>query len=169
MTLLADVFQTFRRTCMNAYKLDPLNYYTAPGLSWDALLKYTAIELELLTDYDQHLFIEKGMRGGISMASKRHAKANNPGVPGYDPSEEHNHIMYYDANNLYGWAMSQPLPYSGFKWVDKPPTEPGKGCILEVDLEYPAELHESHNDYPLAPERLKVKKRMVIRVPSKPS
>ena len=66
--------------------------------------------------------------------------------------------MYYDANNLYGWAMSQPLPYSGFKWVDKPPTEPGKGCILEVDLEYPAELHESHNDYPLAPERLKVKK-----------
>ena len=158
VTLLADVFQTFRRTCMNAYKLDPLNYYTAPGLSWDALLKYTAIELELLTDYDQHLFIEKGMRGGISMASKRHAKANNPGVPGYDPSEEHNHIMYYDANNLYGWAMSQPLPYSGFKWVDKPPTEPGKGCILEVDLEYPAELHESHNDYPLAPERLKVKK-----------
>ena len=158
VTLLADVFQTFRRTCMNAYKLDPLNYYTAPGLSWDALLKYTAIELELLTDYDQHLFIEKGMRGGISMASKRHAKANNPGVPGYDPSEEHNHIMYYDANNLYGWAMSQPLPYSGFKWVDKPPTEPGKGCILEVDLEYPAELHESHNDYPLAPERFKVKK-----------
>ena len=158
VTLLADVFQTFRRTCMNAYKLDPLNYYTAPGLSWDALLKYTAIELELLTDYDQHLFIEKGLRGGISMTSKRHAKANNPGVPGYDPSEEHNHIMYYDANNLYGWAMSQPLPYSGFEWVDKPPTEPGKGCILEVDLDYPAELHESHNDYPLAPERLKVKK-----------
>ena len=76
VTLLADVFQTFRRTCMNAYKLDPLNYYTAPGLSWDALLKYTAIELELLTDYDQHLFIEKGMRDGISMTSKRHAKAN---------------------------------------------------------------------------------------------
>ena len=162
VTLLADVFQTFRRTCMNAYKLDPLNYYTVPGLSWDALLKYTAIELELLTDYDQHLFIEKGMRGGISMASKRHARANNPGVPGYDPSEENNH-MYYDANNLYGWAMSQPLPYSGFKWVDKPPTEPGKGCILEVDLEYPAELHESHNDYPLAPERLKVKKEWLSR------
>ena len=156
VTLLADVLQTFRRTCMNAYKL---HYYTTPGLSWDALLKYTGIELELLTDYDQHLFIEKGMRGGISMASKGHSKANNPGVPGYDPSEEHNHIMYYDANNLYGWAMSQPLPYSGFKWVDKPPTEPGKGYILEVDLEYPAELHELHNDYPLAPEeRLKVKK-----------
>ena len=158
VTLLADVFQTFRRTCMNAYKLNPLHYYTAPGLSWDALLKYTGIKLELLTDYDQHLFIEKGMRGGISMASKRHAKANNPGVPGYDPNKQHNHIMYYDANNLYGWATSEPLPYSGFKWVDKPPAEPGKGCILEVDLEYPAELHDLHNDYPLAPERLKVKK-----------
>ena len=143
---------------MNAYKLDPLHYYTAPGLFWDALLKYTGIELELLTDYDQHLFIEKRMHRGISMALKRHAKANNPGVPGYDPSEEHNYIMCYDANNLYGWAMSQPLPYSAFKWVDKPPTEPGNGCILEVDLEYPTELHELHNDYPLAPERLKVKK-----------
>ena len=148
---------------MNAYKLDPLHYYTAPGLSWDVLLKYTGIKLELLTDYDQHLFIEKGMRGGISMASKRHAKV--PGVPGYDPTEEHNHIMYYDANNLYDWAMSQPLPYSGFKWVDKP----GKGCILEVDQEYPAELHELHNDYPLFPELLKVKNRMVIWVPNKPS
>ena len=78
------------------------------------------------------------MRDGISMTSKRHAKANNPSVPGYDPNEQH---------NLYGWAMSQRLPYSGFKWADKPPAEPGKGCILEVDLEYPAELHDLHNDY----------------------
>ena len=94
MTLLADVFQTFRRICMNAYKLDPLHYNTAPGLSWNALLKYTGIELELLTDYDQHLFIEKGMRGGISMTLKRHAQANNPGVPGYNTNEQHSHIMY---------------------------------------------------------------------------
>ena len=110
---------------MNAHKLDPLHYYKAPGLSWDALLKYTGIELELLTDYDQHLFIEKGKRGGNNRASKRSAKANNPGVSGYDPNNQHNHIMYYDANNLYGWAMSQPHPYSGFKWVDKSPAEPG--------------------------------------------
>ena len=116
--LLADVFQTFRKTCMEAYKLDPLHYYTAPGLSWDALLKYTKIDLELLTDMDMHLFIEKGMRGGISMVSKRHAKANNPYTADYDSKITNNYIMYYDANNLYGWAMSQPLPYSGFKWYD---------------------------------------------------
>ena len=163
VTLLADVFQTFRKTCMEAYKLDPLHYYTAPGLSWDALLKYTKIDLELLTDMDMHLFIEKGMRGGISMVSKRHAKANNPYTADYDSKITNNYIMYYDANNLYGWAMSQPLPYSGFKWYDmtdkskfKKPKD--KGWILEVDLEYPKELHDLHNDYPLAPEKLTVQK-----------
>ena len=102
---------------MDGYKLDPLHYYTAPGLSWDALLKHTQINLEHLTDIDMHLFIEKGMRGGISMVSKRHAKANNPHTADYNLDKENNYIMYYDANNLYGWAMSQPLPYSGFKWL----------------------------------------------------
>ena len=117
MTLLADIFQTFRKTCLNAYGIDPLHYYTAPGLSWDALLKYTGENLELMTDFEQHLLIEKGMRGGISMVSKRYAKANNPNVSGNNPDKESNHILYYDANNLYGRAMSQSLPYSGFKWV----------------------------------------------------
>ena len=157
ITLLADVFQTFRKTCMGAYRLDPLHYYTAPGLSWDSLLKYSKVELELLTYMDMHLFIEKGMRGGISMVSKRYAKANNP-LTYYDPEKENNYIMCYDANNLYGWAMSQPLPYSGFKWVNRWQERPGKGCILEVDLEYPKHPHKLHNGYPLAPEKLAVKK-----------
>ena len=157
--LLADVFQKFRETCMNNYKLDPLHYYTAPGLSWDALLKYTKIELQLLSDLDMHLFIEKGMRGGISMVSKRHAKANNKYVKDYNPEKEDNHIMYLDANNLYGHSMSQPLPYGGFKWItDDSPMKKGKGRIYEVDLEYPKHLHQLHNDYPLAPEKLAVKK-----------
>ena len=113
--LLADVFETFRKTSQKQYGLDPAHYYTSPGLTWDALLKKTKVELELGTDYDQHLFIEKGIRGVISMVSKRHARANNPAVEGYDPEKPSTHILYLDANNLYGWAMSQPLPTGGFR------------------------------------------------------
>ena len=160
--LLADVFENFRKVCQEKYRLDPAHYYTSPGLSWDALLKKTGVELELLTDLDMHLMVERGMRGGISMASKRHAKANNPQVEGYDPTQPTNYITYLDANNLYGWAMSLPLPKSGFHWKRVMPTEEQimkmrpnskKGWILEVDLEYPGELHDWHNDYPLAPEK----------------
>ena len=162
--LLADVFENFRKVCQEKYGLDPAHYYSAPGLSWDALLKKTGVELELLTDLDMHLFIERGMRGGISMASKRYAKANNPLVEGYDPAQPTNYITYLDANNLYGWAMTQHLPKSGFHWKRVMPTEEQimkmrpnskKGWILEVDLEYPAYLHDAHNDYPLAPEKIK--------------
>ena len=123
VTLLADVFENFRNLCIVQYGLDPAHHYTSPGLSWDALLKKTGVELELLTDLEMHPFIERGMRGGISMASKRYAKANNPLVDGYDPSKEKKYIMYLDANNLYGWAMIKPLPKSNFKWKRVMPTE----------------------------------------------
>ena len=160
--LLADVFENFRKVCQEKYGLDPAHYYTAPGLSWDALLKKTGVELELLTDLDMHLFIERGLRGGITMVGKRYAKANNPQVEGYNPAEPTNYITYLDANNLYGWAMSLPLPKSGFHWKRVMPTKEEivkkrpnvkKGWILEVDLEYPEELHDVHNDYPPAPEK----------------
>ena len=105
VALLADVFENFRDLCLKQYGLDPAHYYTSPGLSWDALLKKTGVELELLMDYDMHLFVERGMRGGISMVGKRYTRANDPHVPGYDPSKPNKHIMYFDANNLYGWAM----------------------------------------------------------------
>ena len=107
--LLADVFEKFRKVCQEKYGLDPVHYYSAPGLSWDALLKKTGVELELLTDLDMHLFIERGMRGGISMASKRYAKANNLLVEGYDPTQPTNYITYLDANNLYGMG-NEPAP-----------------------------------------------------------
>ena len=112
--LLADVFENFRKVCQEKYGLDPAHYYSAPGLSWDALLKKIGVELELLTDMDMHLFIERGMRSGISMVSKRYAKANNPMVEGYNQAEPTNYITYLDANNLYGWAMSLPFPKKGF-------------------------------------------------------
>ena len=106
--LLADVFENFRKVCMEEYGLDPAHYYTAPDLSWDALVKKTGVELDLLTDLDMHLFIEKGLWGGISMASKRYSTANNPRA---------------GDNNLYGWAMSLALPKRGFKWKKVMPTQ----------------------------------------------
>ena len=167
VALLADVFENFRKLCLQQYGLDPAHYFTSPGLSWDALLKKTGVELELFTDLEMHMFVERGIRGGISMVSKRYAKANNPLVSDYDESKPNSYIMYLDANNLYGWAMGKPLPKSGFKWKRVMPTEEEilnkkenakKGWILEVDLEYPAELHKEHNSYPLAPEKKVVKK-----------
>ena len=162
VALLADVFEDFRKLCLAQYGLDSAHYYTSPGLSWDALLKKTDVELEFLTDLDMHLFIERGMRGGISMVSKRYAKANNPLVKRYDPSKPKKYVMYLDANNLYGWAMSTPLPKRDFKWKSVMPTyeqtmkkkeREKTGWILEVDLEYPAELCKEHNSYLLAPEK----------------
>ena len=165
--LLWDVFENFRNLCQEQYGLDPAHYLTSPGLFWDALLKKMGVELELLTDYDMHLFMERGMRSGICMVSKRYAKANNPYAPGYDSSKQKTYIQYEDANNLYGWAMCMPLPKRGFKWKRVMPTEEEilakkenakNGWILEVDLEYPPELHKEHNGYPLAPEKKAVKK-----------
>ena len=165
--LLADVFENFRNVCLKNYKLDPAWYFTSPGIAWDAALKMTGVELELLTDPDMLLMIEKGVRGGVSMISKRHGKANNKymkrgstteGRLGeeYDPSQPSKYITYLDANNLYGWAMSKPLPISNFKWMKNLHNWRNRPCILEVDLEYPEQLHHLHNEYPLAPESLNV-------------
>ena len=159
--LLADVFENFRNVCMENYKLDPAHYFTAPGLAWDACLKITDVELELLSDIDMLLMIEKGIRGGVSMISNRHAKANNKYMgESFIDTMISTYIMYLDANNLYGWAMSKPLPTHGFKWmkVDELETWELHSCILEVDLEYPENMHDLHNDYPLAPEQIVVNK-----------
>ena len=160
--LLADVMENFRKLCEKHYELDPAHFFTVPGMAWDAMLKITEIKLELLEDVDMLLMIEKGIRGGISNAFKRYAKANNKFMKDFDPAEKSSFIVYLDANNLYGWAMSKPLPVGGFEWMNEKELKnwerfvdkEGIGCILEVDLEYPVELHDFHNDFPLAPERL---------------
>ena len=120
------------------------------------MLKMTGIKLEKISDIDKYLFIEKGLRGGISYIAKRYAKANNKYMKDYDPKKPSKFITYLDMNHLYGWAMSGYLPYGGFKWlknvegfdVNSISEESPIGYILEVDLEYPDELHELHNDYP---------------------
>ena len=104
--LLADVFEKFINICLEYYGLDTCYYFSSPGLSWDAMLKMTEIELELISDISMHLFIEKGIRGGISYIAKRHSKANNKYMQSYDVSEPTKLTTYLDLNNLYGWAMS---------------------------------------------------------------
>ncbi|XP_076301457.1 uncharacterized protein LOC143219338 [Lasioglossum baleicum] len=157
--LLADVFENFRDDCLENYKLDPAHYYTLPGFAWDVMLKMTKIELELFTDVDMLLFVERGIRGGLSQCSQRYACANNKYLPKYDSSKPSTYLMYFDVNNLYGWAMSQPLPYRDFRWVEdienfnveSVPIDSPVGYILEVDLEYPSEIHDAHADLPFCP------------------
>ena len=114
--LLADVFENFGDICIKNYYLDPAHYYTAPGLAWDAALKVTEIELELLSDINMLLMVEKGIRGGVSMVSNRYGKSNDKYMGDkYDPNEPTKYITYLDANNLYGWGMSKPLPTHGLE------------------------------------------------------
>ena len=167
--LLADVFENFRNICMENHKLDPAHYFTAPGLSWDACLKMTNVKLELLTNVDMLLMIEKGIRGGVSMISNRYGKADNKYMGDkFNPSEPSKYIQYLDANNLYGAAMSMKLPTHGFKWMNKYELNiwENYSCILEVDLEYPQSLHDLHNDYPLAPERIMCENKVEKSIPN---
>ena len=169
--LLCDIFEKFIDTCLEYYGLDPCHYFSSPGLAWYAMLKMSDIRLRLIDDIDMHLFIEKGMRGGISYIAKRYCKANNEFVNGYDSSLEKSFITYWDVNNLYGAAMLMYLPYDEFEWLNDDEiggidfncvsAESDVGYILEADLEYPCELHELHNDYPLAPEKMRVSKDML--------
>ena len=169
--LLTDVFEKFIDTCLKYYGLDPCHYCSAPGLSWDAMLKMTNIELEKISDIDKYLFTVKGFRGGISYIAIRYSKANNKYLNDYDPKKPSTFISYLDMNNLYGWAMSEYHLYRGFKWlknIDKFDKisindKSSIGYFLEVDLEYPDELHKLHNDFPLAPEKLVVSSDMLSK------
>lgn len=160
--LMTDVFENYRKTCLNIYGLDPCHFFTCPGLSWTAMLKYTKIKLELLTDIDKYHFIKKGVRGGICQASFRYGKANNRYMSDYDKDQPESYLTYIDMNNLYGWALSQRLPCGKFKWLKKRKIEKlniseidkegDYGYIFEVDVQYDVQLHDIHNDLPFLPE-----------------
>ena len=146
--LLADVFENLRNKCMEIYELDPAHFLSAPGLAWQVCLYKTKVELELITDIDMLLMVEKEIKSRICQSIHRYAKANNKYMKGYDRSIESSYLMYLDANNLYGWAMSQKLPVNSFKWVKILPKfdehfiknydeNNNKGYFLYIDVEYP--------------------------------
>ena len=167
--LSANVFEKFIDTCLKFYGLDPCHYFSSPGLSWDAMLKMTGVKLEKISDIEKYLFTEKGLRGGIPYIAKGYAKANNKYMNDYDPKKPSTFKTDLDMNNLYGWVMSEYLPYGGFKWLKNVDEFDAVSIrektliayFLEVDLEYPDELHELHNDCSLAPEKLVVSSDML--------
>ena len=169
--LSADAFEKFISFSLKFYNLHPCHYFSAPGLSWDGMLKMTKVELEQISNVNIHLFIEKSMRDGINYINKRFSKANNKYCPDYDRTKPEKFITYLDMNNLYGQAMSEYLPYEGFKCVKinnetinkvlNKSDDSSHGYFLEVDLEVPEELHDYHKDYPMAPEKIKIEDDML--------
>ena len=135
--LLANVFEAFRDTCIEHYSLDPAHFYTVPGLATKACLRKTKIRLELLTNPDMLLMFERGIRGGITQAVHRYVSANNPYMEDkFNPKEDTTYLQYLDANNLYGWAISQPLPTRRFKWVDIDPNQIRKLAKCKIKVMY---------------------------------
>ena len=163
------LFENFRNMCIKVYDLDPAHFVSLPGLAWQACLEKTNVKLELLTDYDELLMVEEGIRGGLCNAIHRHAKANNKYMKNYDKNKEFSYIQYLDANNLYGWPMCQKLTVNGFKWIKDTSEideefiknydeDSDKGYILEVDVKYSEKLHDLHSDMPFLPERMEINK-----------
>ena len=166
---LADVFENFRDMCMKIYEVEPSYFLSAPGLAWQTYLKKTGVKLELITDVDMLLLIEKGIRGGICHSVHRYAKANNKYMKYYDKNKESSYIICGDYNNLYGDVMSQKLPVHGFEWVEDPSVidedfikkydeDSNLGYFIETDIEYPKELHGLHSDLSFLPESMEVNK-----------
>ena len=169
--LLADVFENFGDKCIEIYQLDPAHFLSAPGLAWLVCLKKTGVELELLTDNDMLMMYENGIRGGMCNAVYRYAKANNKYMKNFDKNVPSSYLEYLDANNLYGWSMSQKLSVNDFEWIETDDLSTfnenfiknydensDTGYILEVDVEYPKELFNKHKDLPFLPERMKINK-----------
>ena len=173
---LSDVFQKFSNFAYETYELDPIHSYTLPSFLWQAMLKMTKIELELISDSDIYLFLMDSIRGGITVCNKKFLHVNNKYtkkvhdecsdkkvMKKIKTNDLNNFIMYLDANNLYGYSMSQELPYKNFKWSNDLTLDPKnlQIRIYENDIEIPNELHDKFKDYPLAPEIKKIPEDML--------
>ena len=168
--MLPDVFENFRNTYIEIYELDPAKFPSALGLAWQAALKKPKVKLDLLTDIDLLLMIEKGIRGGgICHAIHQYVKANNKDMKDYDKDKESSYLKYWDVNNLYGWTMSQKPPVNNFEWIEDTSQfnedftknyndEGDEGYFLEVDVQYHEKLHELYNDLPFLLETMKIEK-----------
>lgn len=169
--LLTDIYENFRDLCLEYYGLDPAHYFTLPNFAWEAMLLKTQVLIDPLTDQEMYEMIERGLRGGMCQVSHKEAKANNKYMlDDYDENKPSNYINYLDANNLYGLAMTMKLPTGKLKWIKKMLTEQmildwtendDHAYILEMDLEYPQEIHDEQSDYPLAPENMKVPEQLL--------
>ena len=160
---LSDVFESFRSLCLKEYDLDPTYFVSTPSLTFEAMLKLTRGKIELFTDVDMVLMTEKAIGGGLTQVIRKDAIANNKYLPTYDRTKKSVFLQYLDASNLYGYAMCQKLPLDGYKWgnvsiftndfVKNYDLDSDKGYLLEVDVEYPKELHGAHEDLPFLPEK----------------
>jgi hypothetical protein len=165
--LLADVLINFRKTVMNKYNLDPFHFISLPAFSWEAMLKFTKVKLEVLSDIDQYLFLEKGIKGGISVACQRYAQSNIPGTKTYDETKPNRTLAQFDLNSLYPDSMCRPLPVSDYSFIAEEEIQKLKimeiaddseyGYILSCAISIPPELHDMFNDFPLLPEKLDIK------------
>jgi len=154
--LLADVFENFRTIAFEEDGLEPVHFYSIPGMSWASAMKMTNAKLELLRDIEMYEWFESGIRGGMAFVNQHYAKR----------VEGNTELLYVDVNNLYGWALSEALPCSDFKWIQNP-NELNKlmqnllhydfenattGYVFEIDASIPKALHDSLDQLPLMPE-----------------
>ena len=169
VTTLADVFENFRKLCFHHFNLDPAHFLTAPHFAWNAMLKTTKVKLDILAEKDHLDIVRRGIRGGMcGVYHSRYFQANNPRCENYEDTKPTTWLILLDANNLYGGVMCENLPSGNFSDVkisieDVLATSDSSphGYFVVLDLEYPSELHDQHNDYPLAPDHMEITKEML--------
>ena len=170
---LAEVMLAYSRFSMTHYGIDPIHYASAPAAAFDAMMQMTNAKIELISDVEIYRAFEQAIRGGVAMAVHPHTVAHNKytrlteGDESLAERDDDSFIVSLDENNMYGGAMSRFLPSSGFRWLTHEEVanfrlatlseEDGPvGFLLDVDLQFPRELHDYFNDFPPAPESIMV-------------